>query len=250
MAKAIGEVAALFRYPVKSMRGERIQAAAAGWHGLEGDRRLAVRRSNERGGFPWLTASRLPELLLFSPQRHGGGDAHDLPTHVCTPEAQPLPVYGNELAADIGRRHGAPVEMVHLNRGVFDEAAVSLITVETIDTVSARAALTPDVRRFRPNILISTSRSVPFEEDDWVGGVLSFGVADAGAAVFVTNRDERCAMVNYDPDSARPDVELLRSIVHARGNRAGVYSAVVRCGPLEVGQRIFFAPATGHRASR
>jgi uncharacterized protein YcbX len=65
----VGEVEAIFRYPVKSMRGERLETAELGWHGLDGDRRLAFRRADDRGGFPWLTASKLPELILFAPQR-------------------------------------------------------------------------------------------------------------------------------------------------------------------------------------
>jgi uncharacterized protein YcbX len=76
MAIEIGHVEAIFRYPVKSMGGERLDAANLGWHGLDGDRRLAFRRIDDRSGFPWLTASKLPELLLFAPLRgelgHGG----------------------------------------------------------------------------------------------------------------------------------------------------------------------------------
>ena len=82
-------------------------------------------------------------------------------------------------------------------------------------------------------------------EDDWVGGVLSFGDSDDGAAVAVTNRDERCAMVNYDPDTATPSIELLKTLVRERGNRAGIYATVVRRGPLRVGDPIFFEPAGG-----
>ena len=67
----IGEVEALFRYPVKSMSGEPLEVADLGWHGLDGDRRLAFRRADDRGGFPWLTATKLPELILFAPQRRG-----------------------------------------------------------------------------------------------------------------------------------------------------------------------------------
>jgi hypothetical protein len=54
------------------------------------------------------------------------------------------------------------------------------------------------VRRFRPNVLLRSSRAVPFEEDEWVGGVLTFG--DDGPAVSVTMRDVRCVMLNLDPD--------------------------------------------------
>ena len=119
----IGQVEAIFRYPVKSMRGEPLDAATLGWHGIDGDRRLAFRRLDERGGFPWLTASKLPELILFTPQRREDGIGEALPTHVRTPEGEELPLFGEALAADVGRRHGAPVEMMQLKHGIFDEGA-------------------------------------------------------------------------------------------------------------------------------
>jgi uncharacterized protein YcbX len=239
----IGEVEALFRYPVKSMRGERLDAAGLGWHGLEGDRRLALRRTGDRGGFPWLTASRLPELILFAPLRSEGAAADALPTHVRTPVGEALPIFGDELTAEVGRRHGSPVEMMHLSRGIFDEASVSVITTATVGEIGRLSALHPDVRRFRPNIVIRPLRPVPFVEDDWVSGVLSFGEGDAAAAIAVTNRDERCAMVNLDPDSARPAAGVLKTIVRVRDNHAGVYGTTTRRGPLAVGQPVFFEPA-------
>lgn len=242
----IGEVEALFRYPVKSMRGERLDAADLGWHGLAGDRRLALRRPADRSGFPWLTATKLPELLRFAPLRRGPGDAGTLPTHVRTPEGEELALFGEQLAAEVGRRHGSPVEMVHLNRGIFDEASISVITSTTVGEVGRLAAQPPDVRRFRPNILMASSRSVPFEEDEWVGGVLSFGDTGEAAAIHVTNRDERCAMVNFDPESARAAPEVLKAIVRVRDNKAGVYGTVTRQGRITVGQPIFFEP---HRPS-
>ncbi len=230
------------------MSGQRLEVADLGWHGLSGDRRLAFRRTDDRAGFPWLTASKLPELILFAPQRRGPAVTESLPTHIRTPEGEELAVFGQELAAQVGHRHGSPVEMVHLNRGIFDEASVSLITSTTVGEIGRLAAQHPDVRRFRPNILIASSRSMSFEEDEWVGGVLSFGDTNEAAAIFITNRDERCSMVNVDPDSARPTAEVLNAIVRVRENRAGVYGTVVRRGRLAVGQPIFFEPATGHQA--
>jgi MOSC domain-containing protein len=155
-----------------------------------------------------------------------------------------LAVFGQELATDVGRRHGSPVEMVHLNRGIFDEASISLITSTTVGEIGRLAAQRPDARRFRPNILIASSRSVSFEEDEWLGGVLSFGATNE-AAVFITNRDERCSMVTYSPDSARSAAEVLKAIVRVRNNKAGVYGTVARRGRLTVGQPIFFEPAVG-----
>ncbi len=127
----IGRVEAIFRYPVKSMGGERLEVANLGWHGLDGDRRLAFRRIDNRSEFPWLSASQLPGLLLFAPQRREDGAQGDLPTHIRTPDGEELPVFGEELAAEVGRRYGAPVQMMQLKHGIFDEASISVIALDT-----------------------------------------------------------------------------------------------------------------------
>jgi len=243
MSIKVGEVEALFRYPVKSMSGERLEVADLGWHGLDGDRRLAFHRAGDRGGFPWLTASKLPELIRFAPLRRGPAVDGSLPTHVRTPEGEELAVFSQELATEVSRRHGSPVQMMYLDRGIFDEASISVITSATVGEIGKLAVQRPDVRRFRPNILIGSSRAIPFEEDEWVGGVLSFGETREAAAIGITTRDERCSMVNFDPDSARPAAEVLKAIVRVRDNKAGVYGTVTRRGRLKVGQPIFFEPA-------
>ena len=234
----IGRVEAIFRYPVKSMGGERLEAATLGWHGLDGDRRLAFRRMDDRSGFPWLSASKLPDLLLFAPHRREDGAQGDLPTHVRTPDGVEMPLFGEELATEVGRRCGAPVEMMQLKHGVFDEASISVIASDTVREIARLAGRSPDVRRFRPNVLVRLLRSGPFQEDEWLGGLLSFGEGDDAPAISVTMRDERCSMVNLDPDSASPAPEVLKAVVRAHQNTAGIYGVVTRTGRLAVGQTI------------
>src|SRR5581483_8595826 len=127
----IGHIEAIFRYPVKSMAAERLEVGNLGWYGLEGDRRLALRRVNDHSGMPWLTASKLPDLLRFVPQRPDGADG-DLPAHIRAPDGEKMAVFGEDLSAEIGRRYGAPVQMMQLRHGIFDEATISLIASETI----------------------------------------------------------------------------------------------------------------------
>jgi len=139
------------------------------------------------------------------------------------------------------------VQMMYLNRGIFDEASISLITAATVGEISRLAAQAADARRFRPNILMASARAIPFGEDEWVGGVLSFGESSKAAAITITNRDERCSMVNFDPDSAHSNTEVLKAIVRERDNKAGVYATVLRRGRIAVGQPIFFEPVQ-HRS--
>ena len=234
----IGRIEGLFRYPVKSMAGERLDAAGLGFHGVDGDRRLAVRRLDDRGGFPWLTAGRLADLLRFTPRRAADAAADDLPAEVVTPDGEPLPLFGEALAADIGRRHKAPVELTHLKHGVFDDATVSLIASDTVAEIGRLAEVGADVRRFRPNIQIRLHLAGPFQEDAWVGRVLAFGDGEDAPTVAVTMRDIRCAMVNLDPDSAAANPAVMKAVVRANENGAGVYATVTRAGRLAVGQAI------------
>jgi uncharacterized protein YcbX len=259
MLLEIGHVEAIFRYPVKSMGGERLEAAQLGWHGLEGDRRLAFRRMDDRSGFPWLTASKLPDLLLFAPQRPEGDAREDggredgnqgdllLPTHIRTPDGEEMPVFGEDLATEVGRRYGAPVQMMQLKHGIFDEASISVIASDTVSEIGRLAGRSLDLRRFRPNIVVRLLRSVPFQEDEWLGGVLSFGEDDDATAITVTMRDVRCSMVNLDPDSATPAPEVLKAVVRAHRNTAGIYATVTRIGRLAVGQTIFLRAASEQR---
>jgi hypothetical protein len=76
-----------------------------------------------------------------------------------------------------------------------------------------------------------------------LGGVLSFGEGDDAPAIAVTLRDLRCSMVNFDPDSASPAPEVMKAIVRANQNNAGIYGTVTRIGRLAVGQRILFRAA-------
>ncbi len=242
----IGQIEALYRYPVKSMAGERLEVADLGWHGIEGDRRLAFRRIDDRTGMPWLTASRLPDLLRYVPLRQQT-DQEDLdealPTNIRTPEGKVLTICGKDagkdLAKEVSRRYGAPVELMQLHHGIFDDATISVIASETVNEVSRLAGVNPDVRRFRPNILVRLAQPAAFQEEDWIGSVLTFGEDEDAPAIAVTMPDIRCAMVNYDPDTARPSPEILKAVVRANQNHAGIYATVTRPGILAAGQKVF-----------
>jgi uncharacterized protein len=233
----IGHIEALYRYPVKSMAGEPLEFANLGWHGFEGDRRLALRPVEDRsGGFPFLTASKLPELLRYVPLRRNEDD--EFPTHVRTPDGDELPTLSEALAGDIAHRHGAPLQMMHMRHGIFDEASLSVIASDTIREIGRLSGHELDIRRFRPNVVVRLLQPAAFQEDNWVGGTLSFGDDDSAPTIAVTMRDLRCVMVNFDPDTARPSSEIMKAIVRANQNNAGVYVTVIRTGGIMVGQPI------------
>lgn len=239
----LGRISAIFRYPVKSMAGELLDVANLSWYGIEGDRRSAFRRLNDKSGFPWLTASKLPQLLLYKPFGLDSNSAELLPTHVRTPDGKEYELRSDELREEISSRYGNDVELMNLKHGIFDEACISVISLGTVHSVareSGRGEDLCDLRRFRPNVVIETDNGEPFEEDRWVGRTLMFGEGNSGAppmaAIGVTMRDERCVMVNLDPDTAERDSEVMKTVVRMNENYAGVYGTVIKAGELRVGQ--------------
>jgi uncharacterized protein len=237
MQREIGTITALYRYPVKSMAGVSLDSSEVGWQGLAGDRRLAFRRIRETtNGFPWLTASKLRELVLFkpfTPNEVGMGEAPILPTHVLTPDGNTFEIFSEELRSDISRRFKAEVELMHLKHGIFDEAPLSLISHTTMNAIKHDI----DIRRFRPNIVIETIDKQPFIEDSWVGNNIVIG--ENGAKMSVTLKDERCMMVNLHPETAESDPAIMKSVVQLNNNFAGVYGTVLQTGTIAVGQKLY-----------
>ena len=238
MRQEIGRIKSIFRYPVKSMAGVQLDDAVLGWHGLKGDRRFAVRRLSDQSGFPWLTASRLPELLLYKPFGEASVD-HDLPTHVRTPDGAEFSLDSDELRDEISRRHGGRVQLMQLKHGIFDDATVSVIDVATVRAVEREAGRPLDVLRFRPNIVIEGNTDEPFAEDQWVGKTLRYGTDDEGPAVSITMRDLRCVMINLDPATAESDTSVMKAALRLNTNHAGVYATVISSGEVRIDQKVY-----------
>jgi len=234
----LGHVHELVWYPVKSMAGIAADSAILGWHGLKGDRRFAFRRLGDNSGFPWLNASRLPELVLYEPLGLDGDGEDPSPTHIRTPEGIDLALGSEELQNSIAQRFGSSVELMKLKHGIFDEASVSVINLATISAIGREVGEDLDTRRFRANIVIATDATEPFLEDSWVGGRIVFGMGDVGPVVNITMRDLRCMMINLDPDTARQDPRVMKAVVLLNKNNAGAYGTVARTGQLRVGQSV------------
>ena len=220
------------------MAGIVTESAFLGWHGLDGDRRFAFRRLADDSGFPWLTASRLAELLLYHPFGLDESTGEPLPTHVRTPNGMHVKLDSVELRNELAERFGSGVELMKLKHGIFDDASISVISLATIAGIGHEAGVELDRRRFRANIVLETREPGPFLEDEWVGGRLVFGDSQPRPAVSVTVRDVRCMMINLDPDTGTQDSRMLKTVVRLNKNNAGVYGTVVQTGTIHVGQPV------------
>jgi len=232
----VGNVRSIYRYPIKSMAGESLTTAQLGWHGLEGDRRLAFVRSGARNAMPWLTAGKLPSMVTYVPLRDG---EEELPSRVRTPSGEELELWSDTLRAELAAAHGAAVELMHIGNGIFDDAPISIITTSAIAAVTGAAGVDDDPRRFRPNLLIETSEGPGFVEDAWVGRRVRIGDSDDGPVVAICTRDVRCGMLNLNPDTGVADPRLMKAAVRLNENCTGVYATVVRTGVVRVGDGVF-----------
>lgn len=227
----VGRVVHLWRYPVKSMGAEPLDAVDVSWHGLAGDRRWAfVREGLERSNFPWLTIRERSDLWHYAP-RFADPDAPDRSTTlVRTPSGVELDVVDPGLAAELG--HGARV--IKQNRGVFDTEPLSLMTSQTVSALGALAGRALDPLRFRPNLLVEAVDDAPYTEDGWVGATLRIG----GLRMRVDQRDKRCVMVNVDPATAERDPAVLKAVAQHRGACLGVYGTTVEPGGVAIGDAV------------
>ena len=240
-SKRIGQIKKLVRYPVKSMAGIHIDQTVLGWHGLAGDRRFGVRQVDKAGDFPWLSASKMPELLLYRPTDFESDSSELLPTRVQNPTGELLDIRGDKLRSEIGGRVGCNVELMALKHGIFDDAVVSVIATMTASHICNEAGVPDNSRRFRANIEIGCDHPFPFAEDEWVGCVIAFGERENAPAVYVTKRDVRCKMLSLDPDTAQHDPMVLKTAVRLNNNNAGVYGTVICTGTISIGDSVFLA---------
>jgi len=217
------------------MAGVEMEAAMLGWHGLDGDRRFGVRQVDKTGDFPWLTAGRVPELLLYKPTDF---DSNLLPKKVQTPSGEVLNIGSDELRSVIRRQSGHQVELMALKHGIFDDAVISLIASATTAHVCSKAGVPDDSRRFRANIEITCDEPSLFAEDEWVGKVVAFGESADAPAVHITKRDVRCKMISLNPDTAEHNPRVLKTAVQLNNNNAGVYGTVIRTGSIKVGDAL------------
>jgi uncharacterized protein YcbX len=225
----VGRVAALWRYPVKSMAAEPLTEVEVSWHGLAGDRRWAfVRGGLERSGFPWMTIRQRSNMGRYVPSFVDPSQPDASRTLVRTPAGDELEVVDPALAAELGDG----VRVIKQDRGVFDAMPLSLVSTQSVAALGALVGSELDPLRFRPNLLIEAAE--PFEEETWVGSVLRVG----GMRMRVDQQDERCVIVNVDPVTSERNPAVLRAIARERATCTGVYGSTVAPGRVAVGDPV------------
>jgi uncharacterized protein YcbX len=256
----IGKVESLWRYPVKSMRGEELQEAFVGFAGVYGDRVYAFQSAAAAKGFPYFTGREQEQMLLYRPsfrypertakpgnlaeaEAMGSGvtsvypDLSDFAVDVETPAEERFaiddPRLISALREGIDDKH--QLTLLRSHRAMTDCRPVSIFSLQTVRQLSKEVGFDMDKRRFRANIYADFESLNAFEEDELVGRNLRIG---AKAMIAVVNRDSRCKMITLDPDTARQEPEIIRRLSRDHEGKAGIYGAVVVEGTVRPGDKI------------
>jgi len=256
----VGTVESLWRYPVKSMRGERLESAFAGFSGIYGDRIYAFRDAGAPAGFPYLTGREREQMLLFQP-RFRNAERSTKPENQDEAEALPpgvTPVYADpaDLMVDVETPDGASLSiddpaLIHLlseglrerhqlrltrsQRSLTDCRPVSLFSTQTVQDLGNEMGITLDKRRFRANIYLDLSSNEGFAEDQFVGHTVRVGDK---VVLAILDRDPRCKMITLDPDTAEPNPEVMKRVAREHDGKAGIYAAVLTEGTVRPGDEI------------
>lgn len=227
----IGTVESLWRYPVKSMRGEELAESFAGFGGIQGDRLFAFRSSANPETFPYFTGRDQREMLQYRPLLRGDD------VRVATPTGETLgiddPALLTVLRARVDPKH--QLTLLRSERALADAYPISLFSVQTAAQLSRETGHTWDKRRFRANIYLDLPSSAGFMENELVGHSIRLG---ADLVVAVAQKDARCMMITLDPDTAVKSPALLKQVGQAHGGTAGVYGNVITEGVVRKGDRV------------
>jgi len=209
-------VSELWRYPVKSMRGERLDDAEIRVDGVVGDRLVHVRESSGR-----VATSRFrPGLLGLAGTLGADGE----------PLVEGVPWSAPETLARVRAVTEPGAELVRF-RGEDLGQRFDVLPL-TVLTESMARAVGYDHRRFRPNVLVADAPDDA--ELEWAG----YGLRIGSALIGVRNRRSRCVMTTFDPDTLEQDPMVLMRVVHAFGGRVALDCWVAEPGLVRLGDPV------------
>ena len=254
----VGKVESLWRYPVKSMRGEELDEMFVGYAGVYGDRLFAFASSANANGFPFFTGRdqrqmiryrarfRNPEkaarpVNLSDAEKHNATPLYaapnDLMVDIETPDGKTFaindPALIDNLRANIDEKH--QLTLLRSDKAMTDCRPLSIFAVQSAKKLGEETGTSVDKRRFRANVYLDLNSSWGFAEDAFVGKTLRIGPK---VVVSVVERDPRCIMITLDPDTAEKSPAILKAVAQAHEGMAGVYGAVLAEGMIHKGDSV------------
>ena len=256
----IGHVESMWRYPVKSMRGEALPEAFVSFSGILGDRLYAVHNAAAPKAFPYLTARGRSDMLRYRPffrdpertvlpsnlaeaEASGPGltplypSFEDLAVDVETPSGEVLGIDDPQLLRALGdnKSPASALTVRRSDRAMTDCRPISIFSTQTIGKIADAVGLSLDKRRFRANIYVDLASGEGFAEDQYVGRQFRIG---SKVVMAVLERDIRCKMIGFDPETSEANPEILKYVARSHDGKAGVYAAVLVEGMVRTGDEI------------
>ena len=254
----VGKVDSLWRYPVKSMRGEELDEAFASYSGIYGDRVFAFRSSANHKGFPYFTAREQRKLLQYRPRfrypdkatrpinlieaesRNANplvADLTELVVDVETPDGKTVtindPTLIEMLRADVDQKH--QVTLMQSQRAMTDCRPVSVFSLQSAQQLAEETGTRVDKRRFRANVYVDLTSANGFAENELVGRSVKIGPK---VVISILERDARCVIITLDPDTGEQTPAILKKVAQAHDGMAGVYGAVLVEGLMHKGDPV------------
>jgi uncharacterized protein YcbX len=205
----LGTLAALWRYPVKSLRAEALARVTVLTEGLEGDRTAALvvtTPAHARAGKPYRGKE--------SAQLH------------LTNDPAVAASYAADAQVDVALQNGA--------ERWFDARPISLLLDRWVREVEALVGEPLDPLRWRPNLYVTAGAGVGTSEDDLIGAQVHVG----SVVLRVVEPIHRCVTTTYDLATGASDPRVLREVAQRRDNVVGVYCEVVTPGEIAVGDAL------------
>ena len=222
------QVAELWRYPVKSMAGERVGVAELDVRGIPSDRGLAAFELGPQGKEKPLSARDLAGLLKFRASLNTGR------AQVAGPELEPTSWDHESVARSISKQCRRELELRPVAGGAFDDSPILLIHLATVDALSQEMGSPVDHRRFRANIYLQGAGISAHGESELLGRELRCGAA----VLQVIESCPRCVIPTRDPDTWASWPLLLRHLVQSQDEVVGVYCQVRVPGRLAEGDPV------------
>jgi MOSC domain-containing protein len=221
----MASVVEVWRYPVKSMAGERLDSCEVAATGLVGDRRWAlVDGSPNRAGKP-LTIREEDQLMRHRARLVDGR------AEVVTPRGD-VAVMDSDLVSRLAAETSRPLTLRELEGANFDDSPILVVNLATVAAFGVEAGMEVDHRRFRANLYVSGL--APEQELAWVGRRVAAGDTE----LEVVSRCERCVVITKDPDTTATTPELLRVLSQTHETCMGVYCRVTRPGRVAPGDHV------------
>lgn len=255
--KQIGKLESVWRYPVKSMRGEQVDDVFVAYTGVMGDRLYAISSSRAPPEFPWHTSREQEEFVLYSASyKNYAATLKPLAMEAAFKEAlnPPYPMadaFALEIKTPIGEtldvddpafldslrdKSDGELKLHFTQKNAVDCRPLSLFSQQTLKQLEQETDLDLDKRRFRANFYVDWESAGGFYENELVNRRLKVGDR---LEIMIRELDPRCKSITIDPDTAATQPRILKHIARKHNGFAGVYAAVLTEGMVGTGDRIW-----------